>query len=301
VDFQWVGPANTDAVQQADLLDAAITAGCDGMGISCNSAEVLLPVINRAVDAGIPVITWDSDSDQSKRLSFYSINGDEAATAGAEVFVNAMADNPNKTYALLSGNAGAPNLEGRIAAVRAVLDQPETALEYLVTLFCNDDPVLGQTLMEDQLTATPDLVGFFLIGGWPTFADTPDDPVPREDRGGDAEVRGLGHAVHAAPAARERHRPGPHRPEVLRLGLRRHRHHVRPRGARHRAPAVHRLLDSLTTPENETWRVAGKASSRTRAGGRVAAVRQRRPVRFTVPSPEHAPGAGRPRLYTAGH
>ena len=39
------------------------------MGISCNDATVLLPIINQAIDAGIPVITWDSDSDESKRLS----------------------------------------------------------------------------------------------------------------------------------------------------------------------------------------------------------------------------------------
>jgi len=169
VDFRWVGPANTDAVQQADLLDAAITAGCDGMGVSCNDATVLLPVIDRATAAGIPVITWDSDSPDSTRLSFYSIDGDAAATAGANVFVDAMADNPTKTYVLLSGNAGAPNLEGRITAVRAVLDQ--TDLEYVTTLFCNDDPVLGATLIEDQLTAMPDLGGIFFIGGWPLFGD----------------------------------------------------------------------------------------------------------------------------------
>jgi ribose transport system substrate-binding protein len=172
VEFVWVGPSNTDAVLQASLLDDAITAGCDGMGISCNDATVLLPVIDRATAAGIPVITWDSDSDQSTRLSFYSIDGAAAATAGATRFAEVMKDNPTKTYALLSGNAGAPNLEQRITDVRAVLDLPENGLEYVTTLFCNDDPALGQTLMEDQLTATPDLGGFFLIGGWPLFADT---------------------------------------------------------------------------------------------------------------------------------
>jgi ribose transport system substrate-binding protein len=171
VDFQWVGPANTDAVEQASLLDAAITAGCDGMGISCNDANVLLPIIDRAIDAGIPVITWDSDSEQSKRLSFYSIDGDAAATAGANVFLEAMAANPTKTYVLLSGNAGAPNLEGRISAVQAVLQAPDTGLEFVTTLFCNDDPVLGATLIEDQLTAMPDLGGIFFIGGWPLFGD----------------------------------------------------------------------------------------------------------------------------------
>jgi len=169
VEFVWIGPPNTDAKLQADLLDAAITSGCDGMGISCNDATVLKPIIDRAMDNGIPVITWDSDSPDSKRLSFYSIDGDAAATAGANVFVDAMAKNPTKTYVLLSGNAGAPNLEGRIKAVRAVLDK--TDLEYVTTLFCNDDPVLGATLIEDQLTAMPDLGGIFFIGGWPLFGD----------------------------------------------------------------------------------------------------------------------------------
>jgi ribose transport system substrate-binding protein len=173
VQFEWVGPPNTDAALQASLLtDAITTLQPQGMGISCNDATVLLPVINQAVEAGIPVITWDSDSDQSKRLSFYSIDGDAAATAGATRFAEVMQDNPTKTYVLLSGNAGAPNLEGRITAVRAVLDDPKWGLEYLTTLFCNDNTQLGQQLMEDQLTATPDLGGFFLIGGWPTFADT---------------------------------------------------------------------------------------------------------------------------------
>ncbi len=172
VEFVWVGPSNTDAVLQASLLDAAITSGCDGMGISCNDATVLMPIIDRATAAGIPVITWDSDSPDSTRLSFYSIDGAAAATAGATRFAEVMKDNPSKTYALLSGNAGAPNLEQRIKDVRAVLDLPEHGLKYVTTLFCNDDSALGQQQMEDQLTATPDLGGFFLIGGWPLFADT---------------------------------------------------------------------------------------------------------------------------------
>jgi len=52
-----------------------------------------------------------------------------------------------------------------------VLDLPENGLEYVTTLFCNDDPILGATLIEDQLTAMPDLGGIFFIGGWPLFGD----------------------------------------------------------------------------------------------------------------------------------
>jgi ribose transport system substrate-binding protein len=165
-----VGRTRTDAQLQAQLLDDAITAGCDGMGISVNDATVLLPVIDRATAAGIPVITWDSDSPDSTRLSFYSFETQSAATAGAERFAEVMQDNPTKTYVLLSGNAGAPNLEERIAAVQAVLQDPAHGLEFVTTLFCNDNVQLGQELMESQLTSC-DLGSFFLIGGWPLFGD----------------------------------------------------------------------------------------------------------------------------------
>ena len=124
VDFQWVGPADADAQKQAALLDDVVSKGCDGLGVSCNDADALKPVIDRAMAKGIPVITWDSDSPDSKRLTFYSFDVDKAATAGANVFVDVMKDNPNRTYCLLTGVPGAPNLEGRIKAVRACSTRP---------------------------------------------------------------------------------------------------------------------------------------------------------------------------------
>jgi ribose transport system substrate-binding protein len=169
VDFQWVGPADADAQKQVQLLDDWVSRGCDGMGISCNNADALKPVIDRAVDKGIPVITWDSDSPDSKRLSFYSIDSEKAATAGADVFVEVMKDNPSRTYSLLTGVPGAPNLEERIKFVRAVLDK--TDLQLVSTEACNDDIQKGAEVVEARMTATPDLGGWFFIGGWPLFGD----------------------------------------------------------------------------------------------------------------------------------
>jgi len=169
VDFQLVGPANADAQKQAALLDDVVSKGCDSLGLSCNDADALKPVIDRAMGKGIPVITWDSDSPSSKRLAFYSFDVGKAATAGANVFVDVMKDNPHRTYSLLTGVPGAPNLEGRIKAVRAVLDK--TDLKLISTEACNDDIQKGAEVVENRMTATPDLGGWFFIGGWPLFGD----------------------------------------------------------------------------------------------------------------------------------
>lgn len=169
VDFQWVGPADADAQKQVQLLDDWVSRGCDGMGISCNDADALKPVIDRAMGKGIPVITWDSDSPDSKRLTFYSFDNDKAATAGANLFVDVMKNQTNRTYSLLTGVPGAPNLEARIKAVRAVLDK--TDLKLISVEACYDDIQKGAEVVENRMTATPNLGGWFFIGGWPLFGD----------------------------------------------------------------------------------------------------------------------------------
>jgi ribose transport system substrate-binding protein len=170
-DFQWVGPSDADAQKQVQLLEDVISKGCDGMGISCNNADALKPTIDRAVDKGIPVITWDSDSPSSKRTTFYSFDTAKAGGKAGELFVNAMKDNPNRTYALLTGVPGAPNLEERIKAVRAVVDKPENKLTWIATDACNDDIQKGAEVVENRMTANPDLGGWVMIGGWPLFGD----------------------------------------------------------------------------------------------------------------------------------
>jgi ribose transport system substrate-binding protein len=167
IDFQWVGPPGADAQQQASLLDSVITEGCDGIGVSCNDAAVLQPIIDRATAAGIPVITWDSDSPSSTRSTYYSLDESVAATAGANRFIEVMAGHPARSYALLSGEAGSPNLDQRVAALRSVLDQTDLAL--VNTVSCDEEVQACAQAVEGQMGATPDIGGWFFVGGWPLF------------------------------------------------------------------------------------------------------------------------------------
>jgi ribose transport system substrate-binding protein len=171
IDFQWVGPSDADAQKQVQLLEDVISKGCDGIGLSCNNADALKPTIDRAMDKGIPVITWDSDSPSSKRLTFYSFDTAKAGAKAGELFIAAMKDAPTRTYAILTGVPGAPNLEERIKAVRTVLDAADPKLELVATDACNDDIQKGAEVVENRMTANPDLGGWVMVGGWPLFGD----------------------------------------------------------------------------------------------------------------------------------
>lgn len=60
-----------DGLKQAELVTNLIDVfGIQGLAISVVNVDVLTPVINRAVQAGIPVVTFDSDAPSSMRSAY---------------------------------------------------------------------------------------------------------------------------------------------------------------------------------------------------------------------------------------
>src|SRR5438874_3060207 len=74
VEVIWRAPENADQLRQKEILESFITQRVDGIAISCLNGDFLTDTINRAADAGIPVVTWDADAQKSKRLAFYGVD-----------------------------------------------------------------------------------------------------------------------------------------------------------------------------------------------------------------------------------
>lgn len=66
VDFR--SPEVFDMVAMGQLIDAAVNQNPDGLVVSIPDADALGPAIQRAVDAGIPVISMNSGSDVAHKL-----------------------------------------------------------------------------------------------------------------------------------------------------------------------------------------------------------------------------------------
>src|SRR5215207_7863944 len=56
----YQGSATADATEQITLLNSLIAQQPCGLAISANDADALVPTGQAAMDAGIPVITWDA-------------------------------------------------------------------------------------------------------------------------------------------------------------------------------------------------------------------------------------------------
>jgi hypothetical protein len=92
---------------------------------SALNGDFLTETINRAVDAGIPVVTWDSDAPNSKRLAVYGVGDVESGRILGEQAITLL--NGKGKVAMITGvgAAGAPCHEG---FARRSMDDPHVGL-----------------------------------------------------------------------------------------------------------------------------------------------------------------------------
>ncbi len=70
VRYEFVGPDEYDPNAEKAAFDKALTKKPTGILVSAADAKLLTENIDKAIAAGIPVITIDSDAPESKRLFF---------------------------------------------------------------------------------------------------------------------------------------------------------------------------------------------------------------------------------------
>ena len=107
----WLAPPQTDNNSQKTVFDQQLSANVDGIAVSPIQAEAFAPVIDAAVDKGIPVLTFDSDAPTSKRLAYIGTNNYEAGKVAGEEAVKLFPKGGN--FVAFVGNMSADNARQR--------------------------------------------------------------------------------------------------------------------------------------------------------------------------------------------
>jgi ribose transport system substrate-binding protein len=105
------GPNTFDAQAELDALKQAVQTKPSGILISVSDAALLQPEIDAAIDAGIPVITIDSDAPHSHRIFFIGTNNREAGHLGGQRVVDKLGGKGNVVFYTITGQ---PNLDERL-------------------------------------------------------------------------------------------------------------------------------------------------------------------------------------------
>lgn len=175
----YIGPGEHTEIEQLQIVQDLISQGVDGIAVSPSNAPAMAKALQRARDAGIPVMTWDSDlleADKGIRATYVGTKNYDIGVNLAEI---AMERNPTGgTLCLQTGGAAAANHNERLLGVRETLageelgDPPGSPLSGQngwtevsgCPLITDDDGNKAIQGLTDILAREPDLTAFISTG-----------------------------------------------------------------------------------------------------------------------------------------
>lgn len=165
VEILWNAPATADQLKQKEILESYITQRVDGIAISALNGDFLTDTINRAIDAGIPVVTWDSDAPKSRRMAFYGVDDIASGRIMGEQAAKMLGE--KGTVALIT-SYGASNLQQRLEGVKEVLAK-YPGMKIVETYDIKEDALRCAEIISTGTRRYPDLGAWISVGGWPVF------------------------------------------------------------------------------------------------------------------------------------
>jgi ribose transport system substrate-binding protein len=158
---------------QAARVDAAIDMRVDALAVSVLKPDVLTPVIDKASDAGIPVMTFDSDAPDSKRLTFYGISNLEGAHVAGDLLVELMGGQGKVAIMTAAGTQPGTLSTSQTYVERmngfAEIVTAHPGVEVVSTTTCSatdEKEKAGCTaILEEVMAANPDITGWYLARG----------------------------------------------------------------------------------------------------------------------------------------
>jgi ribose transport system substrate-binding protein len=181
----YIGPGeHGGGEEQVAIVQDLVTKKVDGIAVAPANAAAMAVALQAAKDAGIPVLTWDSDTlaeNKDLRLAYIGTHNYEIGVNLAKI---AQTIKPQGgSICIQSGGAAAANHNERMQGIRDTLAGAQSAAspgDRLTgqngwteidgcPLYTNDDFPLSVQQFEDTMAKNPKLDAFIPTGGFPQF------------------------------------------------------------------------------------------------------------------------------------
>lgn len=159
VNAQFVGPVGADADAQISEIET-LMGKMDGLAISSVSTDALAPVIDRVLAAGIPVVTFNTDNPDSKRLAFA---GQDLVQSGREAgkLMAKVLDGKGKVMITTIDAAAQWSLDREKGAREGLKEA--SGIEVVNTLNTGTDPQKIYSAIENAMLADPSITGILSL------------------------------------------------------------------------------------------------------------------------------------------
>lgn len=115
---EFSGPQTYDPKAERDALDQAVQKKASGILVAVTDAALLKDSVDKAIAAGVPVVTIDSDAPASKRLFFVGTNNYQAGFTGGQRLAQELKGKGNVVVFTMPEQ---PNLQDRLRGYKDAL------------------------------------------------------------------------------------------------------------------------------------------------------------------------------------
>jgi len=188
IDLIYNGPVENQVERQIEMIDNFIAQRVNIIAVAPNDPMAIAPVLKRAMDQGIHVITWDADSHPESRTWF--VNQAPYDLIGiALVEIMARKAGEDAKTAIITGSLTAENQNIWMEEMRKHISSTYPQMTIVTVKPSEEDQQLAYKATQDLLKAYPDLNGIFGI----TSVSLPGagEAVRNAGSGGKVTVTGL--------------------------------------------------------------------------------------------------------------
>ncbi len=151
--------------EQISIVESAINRGVKAIVLAPSDVSALVPVVEKANEAGITVVVIDSalDAPDEDYVSFLATDNDAAGRACAQRLIEEVEAKTGSTsgkIAIMSYVAGVGSEVGRVGGFTDYIEN-NSDLEIVTTQYSNSDMPTALDQTTNVLAANPDLVGIF--------------------------------------------------------------------------------------------------------------------------------------------
>ncbi|MFA1623842.1 autoinducer 2 ABC transporter substrate-binding protein [Rhizobium mongolense] len=163
IDAFMIGPTSADPALQVRAIEDLIAQGVKVIGVVPNDAKVLEPVLTKAKENGIIVITHESPGQKGADWNFELASANGFGEAHAELLAKKMGGKGK--YAVFVGSLTVPLHNAWADAAIAYLKEKYPEMEVVGERYgVAEDADKSRSTALDLISANPDLKGFLAFG-----------------------------------------------------------------------------------------------------------------------------------------
>jgi len=162
-DFQWTGSKDSIVAEMVNATNTAVTSKADGIALAVVDKTAFKEPVDKALDAGIPVVSYNADGavgdPGSNRLAYI---GQGLYESGFALGQRALEQVDSGDVAAFIATPGQLNIQPRIDGAQAAIKQSGKAINFQAVA-TNADITKGQSIIDAYVQGHQNVAGLLAV------------------------------------------------------------------------------------------------------------------------------------------